>query len=145
MKLLYSVLIALIVSGCASQPQETSVSALKKWDDQFQICFKEEKTSQALFPRTEWFDSLTKEQKINVVRYVYAKKKSECIEPYASNLKTALQKDDIESLVKFFDSLGAFDVPDEALVEGLDREQVDVLVSKATMFSLRNVGRQLGF
>lgn len=45
----------------------------------------------------------------------------------------------------FFGSLGAFDTPDETLVEGLDHEQVAVLVSKAIMFNLMDAGRKLRF
>lgn len=142
-KLLYSVLLLIFISGC--EAQQTSVSALKLWDDQFQACTKAEQTSEAIFPRTEWFDSLNKDEQIKVVMYIYNKKKRDCIEPYATNLKEALQREDIQSLITFFNSLGAFKGPDINELSSIDLEQVAKLEKNTELFNLRRVGKQLGF
>lgn len=143
MKRLYSVLLLVFISGCATQ--QTSVSALKQWDDQFQVCTKAEQSSDVVFPRNEWFDSLTKDEQIKVVMYLYNKKKRDCIEPYATNLKEALQREDIQSLITFFNSLGAFKGPDINELSGIDLDQVAKLEKGTELFNLRKVGRQLNF
>jgi len=138
----FLLIMGLALSGCAS---DTTGKAANDWIAKKEQCIEQEEQSQALFPRNEWFDSLTKQQKIDVVLYIYNLKHQACTEKESLELERSLNKAGYKELGKHFTVLGAFDWPDESALDGIDIEQVNKLSEQVGLLNLGTVGEQLKF
>lgn len=102
MKRLSSVVFcSIFIFGCA-RPSDSTL-ALKKWDDKYQECFLNVNEKQ-IFPQSDWFDSLTLEERKSVIGYLYNTNSRNCIESEAEELRRALLSEGNESLLHIFES-----------------------------------------
>ncbi|WP_045422456.1 hypothetical protein [Vibrio jasicida] len=152
-------LLTLVLSGCANASLEQSNvdwitqfnmdtqtrEATLDWVIQRDECITQEKESKELFPRNEWFDSLSKEDKIKVVLYINNVKLQACSEQEAWRLERLVDEGNHEKLKETLTVLGAFDWPDESQLEGIDKGEVEQLSKQVGMFNTRIVGEQLKF
>lgn len=138
----FLLIISLFLSGCALDP---AGKAANDWIVQKEQCITKEEQNQVLFPRNAWFDSLTKQQKIDVVLFIYKRKHQACTEKESVELERALNRGGYQELKKHFTVLGAFDWPDGSTLDGLDIEQVNKLSEQVGLFNLGTVGKQLKF
>lgn len=152
-------LLTIILSGCANanntpnsvdwltqfnMDTETREATLN-WVKQRDACITQEKQSKEQFPRNDWFDSLTKEEKIKVVLYINNAKLQACSEHESKQLERAIEGGENDELKEALTTLGAFDWPDESQMEGIDTTELEQLLEQAKMFNLRVVGEQLKF
>ncbi|MUK92081.1 hypothetical protein GNP80_06460 [Aliivibrio fischeri] len=143
MKLLTSLLMVLWLSGCVSTNSD-SVTALKVWDAKYKECQRITKNNHAMFPETDWFKSLSKEDKKAVVFYVNKLNDYNCGGKETESLRVALEKDNNESLIEFFESFRYQDKPDTTPIEHLDKKQIDLIESRFNKpFNLIEVGDKL--
>ncbi len=152
-------LLTLVLSGCANASSELSNvdwitqfnmdtqtrEATLDWVIQRGECITQEKESKELFPRNEWFDSLSKENKIKVVLYINNAKLQACSEQESRLLERLVYEGNHEKLKETLTVLGAFDWPDESQLEGIDKGEVEQLSEQVGMFNIRVVGEQLKF
>ncbi len=138
----YKILILLaLLTGCSSQVDtETLITSWVQKSDQ---CVADARASEFSFPSNEWFDALPLEQKRNVVVYIYQERLTNCFGPEAQSLKTALEKHDNQTLLKFFDGYGAFEEPDESRLEGVNKEKVAIFSKNIPLFNLGKVGQEI--
>lgn len=152
-------LLTLVLSGCVSASSEPSSvdwivqfnmdtqtrEATLDWVAQREECITQENQSKELFPRNEWFDSLSKEDKVKVVLYINNAKLQACSEQESKQLERLVDKGNHDKLKETLTVLGAFDWPDESQLEGIDKGKVDQLSEQVNTFNIRVVGEQLKF
>ena len=152
-------LLILVLSGCAnsnSEPNDLSWitkfhadektrNATIEWVIQREKCIVQEKQSKELFPNNEWFDSLSKEDKVTIVFYINNLKLQACSEKESRRLERLVTEGKHDKLKEALTALGAFDWADESQLEGIDKDRVKQLSDQVGMFHLRTVGEQLKF
>ncbi len=106
-------------------------------------CIAKEKQSKALLPRSDWFDSLPKEEKIKVILYINKAKLQACAEKESLQLERLVNEGGHEKLKEVLSVLGAFDWPDENELEGIDKDKVNQLSKQVEMFNLSVIAEQL--
>jgi hypothetical protein len=119
--------------------------AMLEWVLQRGECITQEKESKELFPRNEWFDLLSKEDKSKVVLYIHNVNLQACSEQESWLLERLVDEGRYEKLKETLTMLGAFDWPDESQLEGIDRGEVEQLSEQVGIFNTRVVGEQLKF
>ncbi|MCS0301222.1 hypothetical protein ND924_01035 [Vibrio diabolicus] len=100
---------------------------MKVWDDKWQECDKIGKQTILDFPKSEWFESLSLDDKREVFLYIHFLKDYECTQVEASNLKTVLNEVDITTLNEVLKGFIYFDKPSDSRIQHLDQRQVEVL------------------
>lgn len=152
-------LLTLAFSGCVSASSEPSSvdwtvqfsmdtqtrEATLDWVVQREECITQENQSKELFPRNEWFDSLTKENKVKVVLYINNAKLQACSEKESKRLERLVDKGNNHKLKETLTVLGAFDWPDESQLEGIDKGKIKQFSKEVNTFNIRVVGKQLKF
>lgn len=141
MNLRYSVILLLLVSGCAAKVDKFDY--LKQWDSKWQTCNQARKNSTEKFPESVWFNNLNREDKKNVLLYVDRLKQYECAKVEADNLRNALSDEDITTLNDLLKGFVYFEPPSKEEVSHLDQNQLDALAQKARLFSPMNAAVQL--
>ncbi len=119
--------------------------ATLNWIIQREKCIAKEKQSKELFPRNEWFDSLSKEDKVKVVLYINNLKLQACSEQESLELERLVDKGKHAKLNETLTVLGAFNWPDEGELEGIDKHKVNQISEQVDMFNIQVVGEQLKF
>ncbi|MBO2691801.1 hypothetical protein I6M59_08560 [Shewanella algae] len=125
MKKIIVVSIALLLSGCATQVDKFSY--LKQWNDSWQACDRQGKTSTLTFPASPWFNALAREDKIAVLIYLNELKDYQCTEDEALRLKAVLADADITTLNDLLKGFIYFETPDKEAIQHLDQSQVEAL------------------
>ncbi|WP_258957276.1 hypothetical protein [Vibrio atlanticus] len=152
-------LLTLVLSGCVNASSEPSSvdwivqfnidtqtrEATLDWVVQREECITQENQSKELFPRNEWFDSLSKEDKVKVVLYINNAKLQACSEQESKRLERLVDEGNHDKLKETLTVLGAFDWSDESQLEGIDKGKVEQLSKQVNTFNIRVVGEQLKF
>ncbi|HCG9194275.1 TPA: hypothetical protein NJ605_004640 [Vibrio parahaemolyticus] len=118
-------LLPLLLVGCSAKVDK--LSYLKVWDDKWQECDKIGKQTILDFPKSEWFESLSLDDKREVFLYIHSLKDYECTKVEASNLKAVLNEVDITTLNEVLKGFIYFDKPSDSRIQHLDQRQVEVL------------------
>ncbi|HHF2921237.1 TPA: hypothetical protein ACVO16_004540 [Vibrio diabolicus] len=118
-------LLPLLLVGCSAKVDK--LSYLKVWDDKWQECDKIGKQTILDFPKSEWFESLSLDDKREVFLYIHFLKDYECTQVEASNLKTVLNEVDITTLNEVLRGFIYFEKPSDSRIQHLDQRQVEVL------------------
>ncbi|WP_394146536.1 hypothetical protein [Vibrio atypicus] len=118
-------LLPLLLVGCLAKVDK--LSYLKVWDDKWQECDKIGKQTILDFPKSEWFESLSLDDKREVFLYIHFLKDYECTQVEASNLKAVLNEVDITTLNEVLKGFIYFDKPSDSRIQHLDQRQVEVL------------------
>ncbi len=119
-------LLPLLLVGCSAKVDK--LSYLKVWDDKWQECDKIGKQTILDFPpKSEWFESLSLDDKREVFLYIHFLKDYECTQVEASNLKTVLNEVDITTLNEVLKGFIYFEKPSDSRIQHLDQRQVEVL------------------
>ncbi|EGQ8261705.1 hypothetical protein QPI28_004459 [Vibrio parahaemolyticus] len=118
-------LLPLLLVGCSAKVDK--LSYLKVWDDKWQECDKIGKQTILDFPKSEWFESLSLDDKREVFLYIHFLKDYECTQVEASNLKAVLNEVDITTLNEVLKGFIYFDKPSDSRIQHLDQRQVEIL------------------
>ncbi|MFH4414752.1 hypothetical protein [Vibrio diabolicus] len=118
-------LLLLLLVGCSAKVDK--LSYLKIWDDKWQECDKIGKQTVLDFPKSEWFESLSIDDKREVFLYINFLKDYECTQAEASNLKAVLDEADITTLNGTLKGFIYFEKPSDSKIQHLDLRQVEVL------------------
>ncbi|OCH06586.1 hypothetical protein [Aliivibrio fischeri] len=139
----FSLIFLLLIAGCSSN---NNVEALNAWDKKYNECDVISKENNKPFPETEWFKSLSLEDKKEVVIYVFKLNDYNCARDEANALHDALIQNDNQSLLTFFNGLKYFEPVSDERIKHLDREQIDLIISEFNLpFKGSKVAEQLGF
>lgn len=112
----------LILVGCVSKVDK--LSYLETWNDKWQECDKVGKETTIVFPQSDWFESLTLDNKRKVFLYIHFLKGYECTQEEAEKLKSVLSEYDITTLNEVLKGFIYFDMPSNVDVKHLDEQQL---------------------
>lgn len=112
----------LILVGCVSKVDK--LSYLETWNDKWQECDKVGKETTIVFPQSDWFKSLTLDNKRKVFLYIHFLKDYECTQEEAEKLKSVLSEYDITTLNEVLKGFIYFDMPSNVDVKHLDEQQL---------------------
>lgn len=123
-------LICLVVflTGCASKVDKFSY--LKAWNDKWQQCDEIGKRTILDFPDSDWFDSLSLDDKREVFLYIHFLKDYECTRTEAVELRAVLNDADITTLNDILKGFVYFEEPSDADVRHLDKQQIRILADQ---------------
>ncbi|MEZ8102594.1 hypothetical protein [Vibrio bivalvicida] len=145
MNLRYRLMLAILgfglLSGCSSKPD--GMSSLVKWDKKWQECNAQGRASTALLPESDWFDSLSIEDKKHVIVFINKQKQYECTKDEATQLKLALNEQEIQTINNLLKGFVYFDAPSSEDVKHLNQEELKKLSDKASLFDLHYVAKSL--
>lgn len=131
--------------GCSNSTHTDSVQALTQWDNAYDECSTQEKSSNFIFPKNGWFDGLSMDEKKRVTIYLHQAKMYECSGEEQEVLQQALKQDGNKALLEMFTGLGLFKIPDEALVSALDMDKLKEFKNQISIFNLKTIAEQQGF
>ncbi|OAJ95225.1 hypothetical protein [Vibrio bivalvicida] len=145
MKQLCNVALMASLLGCTS-PTENAEQLSADWEENYNQCIELEHASQDEFVTNNWFNSLSLEEKKAVALYVYQRNFYTCHNEKTINFESNLVELNAEKQLNYYRGIGAFDPPDESLISGIDKDEIESLVRiQPQSLNLRNLGRQLGF
>lgn len=134
-----------VFMGCSNSAHTDSVQALTQWDNVYSECSAQEKSSNFIFPKNDWFDGLSMDEKKRVTIYLHQVKIYECLDNRQEILQQALEQEDNKALLEMFTGLGLFKAPDEALVSELDTDKLTEFKNQILIFNLKTIAEQQGF
>ncbi|MCG3723969.1 hypothetical protein ACXHPE_16735 [Vibrio cincinnatiensis] len=118
-------LLPMFLVGCSVNVDK--LSYLKAWDDRWQECDKIGKQTILDFPKSEWFESLSLDDKKELFLYIKFLKDYECAQAEANNLKAVLDEVDITTLNGILKGFIYFEKPSDAKIKHLDELHVKAL------------------
>lgn len=135
--------ISFLLTGCSIQ--HSSIDALKEYSNKFGRCQSYLHENTNVPPENKWFESLSKEEQLNLLSYLFQFNNESCMSNETVLLKNAFSADGNEELLELFvsDSSKMISIA-ESKIEHLNKDKVKELRKSYNLpFDLVAVAKKL--
>lgn len=129
---------AALLTGCSYSMADSKL-AEKQWLEQFDYCESLSRQNKAPFPKSEWFQSLSFEDKKSVVGYIANYNDRQCMKEQTAKFKKVLEEENNQKLLQFYSiDLTPLDEIADDRMDGIDRKKLMALQQQfSAPFNLR--------